>query len=66
MNYCKYNLEEKTASITDSSKGICNATALRLAEEGANGIVNYLNTACALKFEEGPLINSINMLLEKI
>lgn len=45
MNCCRYDLKEKTAIITGSSRGIGKATALRMAEEGVNVVVNYLEHA---------------------
>ncbi|MCB1024384.1 MAG: 3-oxoacyl-ACP reductase FabG [Acidobacteria bacterium] len=38
-----YLLSGKTAVVTGASRGIGRATALRLAEAGANVVVNYLN-----------------------
>ena len=42
MNCYRYDLEGKTAIITGSSRGIGRATALRMAEERVNVVVNYL------------------------
>lgn len=41
------NLQGKTALVTGSSKGIGRAVALRLAENGANLIVNYVRDSAA-------------------
>ena len=40
-----YLLSGKTAIVTGASRGIGRATALRLAEAGANVVVNYLHNA---------------------
>ena len=48
----------KTAIVTGSSRGVGRATALRLAEGGANVVVNYLSN-------DGEAAETVRMCLEK-
>ncbi|WP_420640511.1 SDR family NAD(P)-dependent oxidoreductase [Candidatus Leptofilum sp.] len=49
-------LAGKTALVTGASRGIGKAIALKLAEEGANVVVNYLNSQTQANF----IVNEIN------
>jgi 3-oxoacyl-[acyl-carrier protein] reductase len=44
MSGCASKPKDKVALVTGSSRGIGKATALRLAEDGVNVIINYLNS----------------------
>ncbi|KAF5356600.1 hypothetical protein D9758_008209 [Tetrapyrgos nigripes] len=47
MSSLTFSLTDKVAVITGSSRGIGAAVALRLAEEGAKVVVNYVNSSSA-------------------